>query len=80
MKDSLKELREKNLLSQRDVLNLMGARNKAKISLLEKGRARLEFSEAVKLSNIFGVTLEELFKAYSNSKKFKNGKDLKNAP
>lgn len=79
MEDSLKELREKKLLSQRDVINLMGTRNKDKISLLENGKIHLEFSEAVKLSSIFGVTLEELFQAYRNSKK-ENGKDLKIAP
>lgn len=69
MEYSLRDLREERLLSQREVTNLMGSGNKYQISLLENGKRCLEFSEAEKLSRILGVTLDELFIAYSNSRK-----------
>lgn len=64
MKNSLKVLREEKMLSQRELVSLMGRNYQSSISLIESGKRSLEFSEAKKLSCILGVTLDELFEAY----------------
>ncbi|WWU66799.1 helix-turn-helix transcriptional regulator (plasmid) [Clostridium baratii] len=68
MKNSLKGLREEKMLSQREVVSLMGNIYQSSMSLIENGKLALEFGEAKKLSGILGVTLDELFEAYSVSR------------
>ncbi len=55
----IKELRTKKGLSQIEVAKKIGISRSSYISF-EQGKAELSLSEAVKLSDMFGITLEEM--------------------
>lgn len=70
MEYSLKDLRISRSFSRNEINSIMGWSVKA-IDNLEKGERNLLAVEANKLSEILGVTLEEVIAAYKNSN---NGK------
>lgn len=72
MECSLRDLRKKKLFSQNELSSLMGWKN-MKLSFVENGKSKLEFSEAKALSEVLGIDLNELYVAYSNSRKKENG-------
>lgn len=68
MECSLKDLRERKLFSQNELSSLMGWK-RMKLSFIENGRSKLEFSEAKALAEVLDTDLNELYIAYSNSRK-----------
>lgn len=65
---SLRDLRERMLFSQNELSSLMGWKV-MKLSFIENGKNNLEFSEAKALAEVLGTDLDELYIAYSNSRK-----------
>jgi putative transcriptional regulator len=57
----LKELRESRGITQTFMAKQLGFSSVSAYSLIEKGERRLELIKAKKISEIFGVDMEELF-------------------
>ena len=57
---NLRFLRKKYNMTQRDISDLLGFRDKSSCCLNEKGITPLTLEQSVKLSEYFGVTLDQL--------------------
>ncbi len=49
-------------MTQQDISNLLGLRDKSSCCLIEKGITSLTIEQSIKLSEYFGVTLDQLVK------------------
>lgn len=59
---NIKFLREKNKMSQEDMANLLGFKSQCSVSLAEKGERQLSVENLEKISDFFGVTIDQLVK------------------
>lgn len=59
---NIKFLREKNNMSQEDMANLLGFKSQCSVSLAEKGERQLSVENLEKISDFFGVTMDQLIK------------------
>lgn len=59
---NVKFLREKNKMSQEDMANLLGFKSQCSVSLVEKGERQLSVENLEKISDFFGVTMDQLVK------------------
>lgn len=59
---NVKFLREKNKMSQEDMANLLGFKSQCSVSLAEKGERQLSVENLEKISDFFGVTMDQLVK------------------
>lgn len=59
---NIKFLREKNNMSQEDMANLLGFKSQCSVSLAEKGERQLSVENLEKISDFFGVTMDQLVK------------------
>lgn len=59
---NIKFLREKNKMSQEDMANLLGFKSQCSVSLAEKGERQLSVEHLEKISDFFGVTMDQLVK------------------
>lgn len=59
---NIKFLREKNKMSQEDMANLLGFKSQCSVSLAEKGERQLSVENLEKISDFFGVTMDQLVK------------------
>lgn len=59
---NLRFLRKKYNMTQRDISDLLGFRDKSSCCLIEKGITLLTLEQSIKLSDYFGVTLDQLVK------------------
>lgn len=59
---NIKFLREKNEMSQEDMANLLGFKSKCSVSLAETGKTKLSVENLEKVSDYFGVTMDQLVK------------------
>ena len=57
---NLRFLRKKYSMTQQDIAELLGFRDKSSCCLIEKGITPLTLEQSVKLSEYFGVTLDQL--------------------
>ena len=57
---NLRFLRKKYNMTQRDISDLLGFRDKSSCCLIEKGITQLTLEQSIKLSEYFGVTLDQL--------------------
>lgn len=57
----LKELRESRGITQTFIAKQLGFTSVSSYSMIEKGERRLDIVNAKKLSEIFGVQMEDLF-------------------
>ena len=59
---NLRFLRKKYNMTQQDISDLLGFRDKSSCCLIEKGITLLTLEQSIKLSDYFGVTLDQLVK------------------
>ncbi len=59
---NLRFLRKKYNMTQQDISDLLGFRDKSSCCLIEKGITSLTLEQSIKLSDYFGVTLDQLVK------------------
>lgn len=59
---NLAYLRRKHDMTQADVANLLGLKNKSSISLIEAGKYDLSVDNLEKLADFFGVTMDQIIK------------------
>lgn len=59
---NLRFLRKKYNMTQQDISNLLGLRDKSSCCLIEKGITSLTIEQSIKISEYFGVTLDQLVK------------------
>jgi transcriptional regulator with XRE-family HTH domain len=57
---NLRFLRKKYSMTQQDISDLLGFRDKSSCCLIEKGITQLSLEQSIKLSEYFGVTLDQL--------------------
>ena len=57
---NLRFLRKKYNMTQQDISDLLGFRDKSSCCLIEKGITQLSLEQSIKLSEYFGVTLDQL--------------------
>ena len=59
---NLRFLRKKYNMTQQDISDLLGFRDKSSCCLIKKGITLLTLEQSIKLSDYFGVTLDQLVK------------------
>lgn len=59
---NIRFLRKSYNLTQQDISNLLGLRDKSSCCLIEKGITSLSLDQAIKMAEYFGVTLDQLVK------------------
>lgn len=68
MKYSLRDLRMQKVFSLNELGSMLGIKGET-LSNIEYGKTPLKFTEAKILSGIYGISLDELYLAYENSKR-----------
>lgn len=59
---NLKFLREQKGMTQQEIAELVGLKNKSSISLIEAGKYELSVDNLEKLADFFGVTMDQIVK------------------
>lgn len=59
---NLEYLRKKRGMSQQEIAELVGLKNKSSISLIEAGKYELSVANLEKLADFFGVTMDQIIK------------------
>lgn len=70
MEHSLRDLRKEKVFSLNELGSMLGMRGDC-VSHIERGKRELKFTDAKILSKIYGISLEEIYTAYENTKREK---------
>ena len=60
MENRIKELREKNGYTQQEVADSLNLESRSTVCRMESGKIDISFETAIKLANLFNVSLDEL--------------------
>ncbi len=60
--ENLKFLREQNGMTQQELVEIIGLKNKSSISLIENGKYEPSIENLEKLADFFGVTMDQIVK------------------
>ena len=60
--ENLKFLREQNGMTQQELVEIIGLKNKSSISLIENGNYEPSIENLEKLADFFGVTMDQIVK------------------